>query len=162
MGNVIMGVDPGIALTGWGLIEDMGGNNYRRVNSGCIKTDKNLEHMERLKVIHSSIVDVIWQYQPSAFALENVFFNKNTRTALMVGEARGVIMLGAALSEISVFHYTPLQVKSSVSGDGRADKLQMQKMVGILLRLNDFFKYDDEADALAVALCHLQHMKMAF
>jgi len=159
MGNLILGIDPGIALTGFGVVEDTGGGRYSRIDSGCLKTDKSVEHTARLEKIHLRVSELLAHYRPVALALEKVFFNKNTRTALTVGEARGVIMLAAAFNGITVYEYTPLQIKSGVSGDGRADKLQVQKMVCLQLRITGSFRHDDEADALAAALCHLQHLK---
>ncbi len=159
MGAKILGIDPGIALTGYGIIEDTGAGRSGWITSGCIKTSSQSCHAERLRVIHQKVAELGKSYELSAISLEDVFFNKNIRTALTTGEARGVIILAGALNQIPVHHYTPLQIKSSITGDGRADKKQMQKMVSLLLGVPDNFQNDDEADALAAALCHLQQIK---
>jgi len=113
----------------------------------------------RLAEIYNRVSELIAQYRPQFMAVEKLFFCKNVRTALQVGEARGTIILAAAKNELAVFEYTPLQVKQAVAGYGRADKSQVQHMVQLLLRLPQRPAVDDEADALAVAICHLQHRR---
>jgi len=153
-----MGIDPGVAITGYGVVEEQNGK-WQRVVSGCIRTSRNNQAPERLAQIFGRLSGLINCYQPQALSLEKLFFCKNTRTALQVGEARGVVILAAALNKVELFEYTPLQIKKAVSSFGRADKTQVQTMVQILLQLNDVSLVDDEADALAAAICHLQHRR---
>ncbi len=154
----VIGIDPGVAITGYGLIEE-NGSDYSCLASGCVRTRKDQEPASRLKVIHDYICELVAEYEPQALAVEKLFFSKNVRTAFQVGEARGVIILAAARCDIDLFEYTPLQVKQAVAGYGKAEKLQVQKMIQMLLKLPILPKVDDEADALAVALCHLQNRR---
>lgn len=156
----VLGVDPGLALTGYGVVQDRGGGNCLRLHSGTVKTGKKIPHPERLKNIFEETVGLIEEYRPQAVSLEKVFFNRNVRSALTVGEVRGIIILAAARAGIPLEEYAPLQIKNTIAGDGRADKLQMRKMVCLQLKMQEYrFSSDDEADALAVALCHLQQMR---
>lgn len=150
---IILGVDPGIATTGYGLI-DFDGNKFRAIDYGPIYTEPKHSLPERLAIINRELTDVIVKYKPDAFSVEELFFNKNVKTALNVGHARGVILFTAYSQGLSIFEYTPLQVKQAVAGYGRADKKQIQQMTRILLNLDDIPKPDDVADALAIALCH--------
>lgn len=150
---IILGVDPGIATTGYGLI-DFDGNRFRAVDYGPIYTEPKYSLPERLAIINRELTDVIVKYKPDAFSVEELFFNKNVKTALTVGHARGVILFTAYMQGLNIFEYTPLQVKQAVVGYGRADKKQIQQMTKILLNLNEIPKPDDVADALAIALCH--------
>ncbi|MFO7951918.1 MAG: crossover junction endodeoxyribonuclease RuvC [Bacillota bacterium] len=154
----ILGIDPGVAITGYGLVEE-NGRNFQCLASGCVRTDKDRPTASRLKKIHKQICDLIASHDPEALVVEKIFFSKNVRTAFQVGEARGVIILAAASSGIDLFEYTPLQVKQAVAGYGKAEKIQVQKMVQMLLQLPRLPRVDDEADALAVALCHLQNRR---
>ncbi len=149
----ILGVDPGTATTGIGVIDEISGN-VKAVDHGCIITPSDWSLDKRLKSIYDSINDIITQYNPEVLAIEELFFNKNVRTALAVGHARGVVILAAANRGIEIFQYTPLQVKQAVAGYGQAQKMQVQNMVKILLNLEKRPSPDDAADALAVALCH--------
>jgi crossover junction endodeoxyribonuclease RuvC len=155
---VILGIDPGLAITGYGLVEEKG-SDFSRVASGCIRTSGDTAPALRLEEIFNSVEELIERYRPLAMAVEKLFFCKNVRTALQVGEARGTIILAAAKSNLALFEYTPLQVKQAVAGYGGAGKSQVQNMVQLLLRLPERPPVDDEADALAVALCHLQHRR---
>lgn len=150
---IILGIDPGIAIVGYGILE-VNGNRLRALDYGCIKTDANLTFPERIKTIYDSLVELINRYKPTDLAVEELFFNKNVKTAILVGQARGVEILAAVNMGLDVFEYTPLQVKQAVVGYGRAEKEQVQEMVKILLNLNEKPKPDDVADALAVAICH--------
>jgi crossover junction endodeoxyribonuclease RuvC len=151
----IMGLDPGTAITGYGLVkfED---SKFSLVDCGCVRTSPEFPLSERLQTIYSELTGVIRLYKPEQFAVEELFFNKNARTALAVGHARGVAMLAASNSGLPVFEYTPLQVKQAVTGFGRADKKQVQYMVKTILALPEAPAPDDVADALAVAICHGQ------
>lgn len=149
----IIGFDPGTAITGFGLLDKIG-NRLHPVEFGVIRTTHDLPDYQRLELIYRRVSDLIINYSPEIMAVEKLFFNKNTRTALDVGQARGVIMLAAAQQGIPVAEYTPLQVKMAVVGYGRAQKNQVQEMVRILLGLSKPPKPDDAADALGIAICH--------
>jgi len=151
----IMGLDPGTAITGYGLIK-YDGSRFSMIDCGCIRTSPESPLSERLQIIYRELTDVIRQYKPEQFAIEELFFNKNARTALAVGHARGVAMLAASSAGLPVFEYTPLQVKQAVTGFGRAAKTQVQFMVKTILALSEAPEPDDVADALAVAICHGQ------
>lgn len=154
----IIGIDPGIAITGYALVEERG-SDFICSASGCIRTDKDLPSEIRLRKIHEKILELISEFSPDALAVEKIFFSKNVRTAFQVGEARGVVILTAAMKNLQLYEYTPLQVKQAVAGYGKAEKVQVQKMVQMLLKLSSVPKIDDEADAMAVALCHLQNRR---
>ncbi len=154
----ILGIDPGVAITGYAVIESNNGV-FNCLQSGCIRTDKDEQPALRLKAIYEQVLNLIKEHKPQGVAVEKIFFSKNVRTALQVGEARGIIMLIAANQNIALFEYTPLQVKQAVAGYGKAEKQQVQKMVQMLLKLKKEPAVDDEADAMAVALCHLQNRR---
>jgi len=151
---IIFGVDPGIATTGYGIIDEKEGQTSS-LAYGCICT-KPGEQSKRLAILHQELHELLCTYQPSCIAVEQLYFSKNTTTALIVSEARGVILLTAAFLLIPVFEYTPKQVKLAVTGSGSADKHQMQTMVARILHLPSIPKPDDAADGLAIALCHIQ------
>jgi len=150
---LILGIDPGTAITGFGLVDYLG-NRFSMVECGCIRTQAGLPLAERLQTIHRELLNNIKQYNPAHVAVEELFFNNNARTALAVGHARGVILLTAAESGLPVFEYTPLQVKQAVVGFGRAAKAQVEYMVKKILCIPAVPGPDDVADALAVAICH--------
>lgn len=149
----ILGIDPGLAIVGYGVI-DMLGNKFKIVDYGCIITDKDTDFPERLKYIYDSMNYLIEKYSPDELAIEELFFNKNVKTAIAVGQARGVQVLAGINNNLDIYEYTPLQIKQAVAGYGRADKKQIQEMVKVLLNLKEIPKPDDAADALAVSLCH--------
>lgn len=149
----ILGIDPGYALMGWGVI-DMKGNHFTPVAYDSISTSKDMAPTDRLKCIYNDLMEIIAEYQPEVASIEELFFNNNVTTAIMVGEARGVAMLACANSGVEVFEYTPLQIKQALVGYGRADKKQVQQMVKMFLNLEKVPKPDDTADALAAAICH--------
>lgn len=148
---IILGIDPGLAIVGWGIIKKKG-DKISCLDYGCIKTNKK-PLPQRLAEIHENLKKIIKKYKPDEIAVEELFFAKNAKTAFMVGQARGVILLTASQLKIPVSEVTPLQVKQSLTTYGRADKQQVQKMVKILLDLKEVPKSDDAADALAVAIC---------
>lgn len=150
---IILGIDPGTAITGYGIIK-VEGNKFSPLDYGCIYTESNWSMEKRLQKIHGIVWSLLEKYQPDQMAVEELFFNKNVRTALSVGQARGVILLTGALKGLKVNEYTPLQVKQAVVGYGRAHKQQVQHMVKTFLNLTEIPKPDDAADALAVAICH--------
>jgi crossover junction endodeoxyribonuclease RuvC len=151
----ILGIDPGVAITGYSIIEEEN-NQYTCLDSGCIRTKSNVDSALRLEIIYEAVTDLINQYAPAALSIEKIFFSKNVRTAFQVGEARGVVILAATRKNLQIHQYTPLQIKQAVAGYGKAEKIQVQNMVKILLQLANIPSVDDEADAMAVALCHLQ------
>ncbi|PKM87745.1 MAG: crossover junction endodeoxyribonuclease RuvC [Firmicutes bacterium HGW-Firmicutes-12] len=150
---IILGVDPGTAITGYGVIEHQG-NRFRMIEYGVVSTSKDLVLAKRLQYIFEEINKLIDRFKPDHLAIEELFFNKNTKTALTVGHARGVIVLAGALKGLSVYEYTPLQVKQAVVGYGRAEKHQVQFMVKAIMNLMEIPKPDDAADALAIGICH--------
>lgn len=149
----ILGIDPGFAIVGWGVI-DYDGYSCRPVAYGAVTTPAGTKMPSRLKSIYDDITDVIEKYRPDVMSVEELFFNTNVTTAINVGQARGVLILAGENKGIPVYEYTPLQVKQAVVGYGRADKNQVQQMVKLLLNLKEVPKPDDTADAVALAVCH--------
>ncbi|MDD2212347.1 MAG: crossover junction endodeoxyribonuclease RuvC [Bacilli bacterium] len=150
---IILGIDPGTAITGYGVIEAQG-NSYKVLEYGVIRSSNRQEMARRLDEIYQGSSRIIDLYTPDSMAIEELFFNKNVKTALSVGQARGVLILSAYQKGIPVYEYTPLQVKQAVVGYGRAEKQQVQFMVKALLNLQEIPYPDDAADALAIAICH--------
>jgi len=147
----ILGIDPGFGRTGFGVIEKHGGD-WQLVDYGCIETSTTDPFVERLEELHNELKKIIKKYNPTHAAVEDLFFYKNITTAIKVGQARGVILLTLRQLRIPVYEFTPLQVKQSVTGYGRAEKGQLQRMVKVLLQVKKSITPDDAADALAVAL----------
>lgn len=163
---IILGIDPGTAITGYGVIENNKGK-LKFVDYGCILTDKKMKMPERLDLLGEELKKIIKKYKPQAMAVEELFFFKNAKTIITVGQARGVILfvgknVGKNVNKkqgLDIYEYTPLQVKQAVVGYGRADKKQVQQMVKAILGLNEIPKPDDAADALAIAICCASSMK---
>ncbi len=149
---IIIGIDPGTAITGYGIINSEA-DNLKIIDYGCILTEQSLTTAERLKEADRQFVKLIKKYKPEKIAVEDIFFFKNAKTVIKVSQARGVILFRASKMMIPVVEYTPLQVKQAVTGYGRADKNQVQQMVKNILNLKEIPKPDDAADALAVAIC---------
>lgn len=149
----IIGIDPGIAIVGFGIIEKQG-SRLVPIQYGCIKTEAHTPEPLRLKQIYDAMTSLLTEYKPQVMAVEKLYFNRNVTTAFSVGQARGVIVLTAEEAAIPVFEYTPLQVKQSVVGYGQAEKRQIQEMVKLLLGLPKPPKPDDVADALGIAITH--------
>lgn len=149
----ILGIDPGIATLGFGIV-DKHRDSVVYLNCGVITTPADLSLSERLMQIYDDLNRLIKSFKPDAVAIEEIFFNTNVKTAISVAHGRGVAILAFKQASLPVYEYTPLQVKQAVVGYGRADKMQVMKMVKRLLNLNSYPKPDDAADALAVALCH--------
>jgi len=160
---IIMGIDPGLAITGFGLIH-FEKNHFQVIQYGVIRTESKETLPNRLVQIHQGIQTLIDRYQPQAVAVEELFFNTNAKSALLVGQARGVVVVTAAVAGLPVYEYTPLQVKQGIAGYGRAEKQQVQHMVKTLLNLKEIPRPDDAADALAIAVCHAHtgHFKQLF
>lgn len=156
---IIIGIDPGYAIVGIGVVEYKG-NKFRTIDYNAITTPAGMPTVERLKKIYQEMTMYIDKYAPDSIAIEELFFNSNQKTAINVAQARGVLLVAAANRNIPIFEYTPLQVKQSVTGYGRADKQQIQQMVKMMLGLNVIPKPDDAADALAIAICHAHSNKM--
>ncbi len=150
---IILGIDPGLAIVGWGVIEYQG-TGFRTLGYGSVQTPAGMRTEARLKAIYDGVSELIATYRPEVMAVEELFFNTNITTGIRVAEARGVILLAAERAGISVEEYTPLQVKQAVVGYGRAEKKQVITMVTMLLSLKAPPKPDDTADALAIAVCH--------
>ncbi len=150
---VILGIDPGYALIGYGVVMYNSGR-FKTVNFGAITTSPNLSFPQRLEVIYRDINQLINEFKPDALSIEKLYFNTNTTTAIDVAQARGTILLAAQMNGVPIFEYTPLQVKSAVTGFGRAEKHQVMEMTKSLLGLSKVPKPDDTADALALAICH--------
>jgi len=152
--KIILGIDPGIADTGYGLVKSEG-SRLACLSYGSIKTSSKNDLISRLEILHQELSKIIKTYNPDYAAVEQLFFNKNAKTALIVGQARGVALLTLKQNKLSVFEYTPSQVKSAVSAYGQASKVQVQKMVKLILNLKELPQPDDAADALAIAICAL-------
>ena len=149
----ILGIDPGYAIVGTGVIDYIG-NKFRPVDYFAITTEAGLPFEIRLKAIYDGVCGIIDTYKPDFVSVEELFFNNNAKTAIAVGQARGVILLAAVNKGVPIFEYTPLQVKQAIVGYGRAEKKQVQQMTKAMLGLASVPKPDDVADALALAICH--------
>lgn len=149
----IIGIDPGIAILGYGVL-DYHLNKFKVVDYGAITTTPSYTTPERLEILYNSLGELFDKYKPDAVAYEELFFNQNAKTAIVVGQARGVAILAAQVRKLNVYEYTPLQVKQAVVGYGRAEKKQVQEMVRLILNLREVPKPDDVADGLAIAICH--------
>lgn len=150
---IILGIDPGFAIVGYGIIKYEGGK-FSVIEYGAITTKAGEDMFLRFKKIHDELSDIIERTNPDVMAIEELFFNSNQKTAINVAQARGVLLLAALNKNIPIFEYTPLQVKQATVGYGRAEKNQVQQMVKMLLKLDKIPKPDDTADALAIAVCH--------
>lgn len=149
----ILGIDPGYAIVGWGVVDYIN-NKFTTVDYGAVLTEAGTPFEQRLEIIFDDVSAIIERYKPQAMSIEKLFFNTNAKTAIDVSQARGVTLLAAVKSGIEIFEYTPLQVKQSVVGYGRAEKKQVQEMTRLILNLPNIPKPDDTADSLALAICH--------
>ena len=154
---LVMGIDPGIAITGYGLIQKEDQGVLTCIDYGSVTTPSGLDDGARLKILYEELTQLIQKYHPDSGAVEKLFFQKNVRTAISVGQARGVAMLTLEQAQCPISEYTPNEVKQTVCGYGNAGKSQIQRMVQTLLELQEIPKPDDAADALAVAICHIHH-----
>ncbi|MCL5952852.1 MAG: crossover junction endodeoxyribonuclease RuvC [Chloroflexi bacterium] len=162
---IVLGIDPGTAITGYGLIvcegpDSMGGDELGLIDYGVITTPAEWPLPRRLLHIHQELTALIQKHRPTDAVVEKLFFSKNVRTALSVGQARGVALLAAAQAGLTVHEYTPLEIKQAVVGYGRAEKRQIQQMVQVLLQLDFVPQPDDAADALAVAICRAHSARL--
>jgi crossover junction endodeoxyribonuclease RuvC len=158
-GQTILGIDPGTATMGWGVIRQEG-NRLRYVQHGTVTTPSTWEMPRRLGRLFDGVTELLEGYRPETVAVEELFFNTNVTTAITVGQARGVALLAAYRAGIEVAEYTPLQVKQAITSYGRAEKRQVQEMVKTLLNLREIPKPDDAADGLAIAVCHAFSSRM--
>lgn len=149
----VLGIDPGLATTGYGLVAGDGGA-LEAVTYGVLRTPAHTPVAERLVLLHRELTALLDRYHPDAVAMEELFFGANARTAMTVGEARGVLLLAAAQAGLYIAEYTPLQVKQAITGYGQAEKHQVQEMVRVLLNLPEIPRPDDAADGLAVSICY--------
>jgi len=159
MDMLVLGIDPGTAITGYGLVRDEDGE-LALITCGVVTTSADQPLPDRLAIIYERLSGLIAEHRPQAVAVEQLFFSRNVRTALAVGQARGVALLAAAHASVPVYEYTPLQVKQAIVGYGRADKPQVQEMVRLVLKLDAVPQPDDAADAVAVAVCHLHSVRL--
>ncbi len=157
---IILGIDPGTAITGFGIIKEEENGELTVLDFGVIRTSSNNSQAERLAQLYDKIKLLILLHHPDMGAVEKLFFERNVRTALNVGQARGVALLAMAQAHLQIGEYTPLEIKQAVAGYGGADKNQVQQMVRTLLGLDTVPHPDDAADALAVAICHIHSAKM--
>ena len=149
----ILGIDPGYAIMGYGIIEKQG-SSVRLLAYGSLETEKDMPMPQRLEHLYSGLAKAISEYQPDEVAIEQLYFQNNAKTAIYVGQARGVAILAAQRAGVPIYEYTPMEIKISVTGYGKADKRQVQEMVKTLLGFPGIIKPDDTSDALAAALCH--------
>ncbi len=156
----ILGIDPGFAITGFSII-DYEGNKFKLITSGAILTEAHTSFPLRLEQIYNQLNDIIKTHKPDAMAIEELFFNNNQKTAINVAQARGVILVTAKINQLPIYEYTPLQVKQAVVGYGRADKMQVQRMVKMILHEENLPKLDDTTDSMAMAICHAHSSKFA-
>jgi len=152
---VVLGIDPGYALMGWGVVEAEG-SRMKLINYGCIETKAGVPMQNRLRTLQLGVRDLLNIYRPDDVAFEELFFARNVTTALMVGAARGAAIIAAAEYTEQLYEYTPMQIKQAITGYGKADKKQIQQMVKLLLKLDEIPKPDDAADAIACAITHCQ------
>ncbi|GHT37348.1 crossover junction endodeoxyribonuclease RuvC [Endomicrobiia bacterium] len=154
-----LGIDPGISLTGWGVIEAVSRDKINCIQCGCIKTMPPHTLIERLQTINAELQSIINKYKPEAIAIEELFFLKAAKSIASIGQARGAILLTISMNKLPLFEYNPRTVKMALVGYGSADKYQMQHMVKTFLKLEEIPKPDDIADALAIAICHINTIK---
>ena len=152
---LVIGIDPGTATTGYGLVREDERGNLEAVDYGVVTTPSDWDMPKRLLAIYEQLREIIQQHQPDSSAVEKLFFQTNVRTAMSVGQGRGAALIALASSELPFGEYTPLEIKQAVVGYGNADKNQVQQMVKILLNMEELPRPDDAADALAVAICHI-------
>ena len=158
---LVLGIDPGTATTGYGLVRETADGSFAVVDFGVILTPAGMPMEKRLLLLYERLIELIILHRPESGAVEKLFFSRNVTTAIAVGQARGVVMLALAQHGLSVAEYTPMEVKQAITGYGGADKMQIQIMVQAILGLAELPRPDDAADALAIAMCHLQnyHLK---
>lgn len=155
-----MGLDPGLGTTGYGLV-DSDGHDLQAIAFGVITTKPDCIIATRLFQLHQQLHELLVRFSPDVVVIEQLFFGNNSRTAIVVGQARGVLLLATAESNLPTAEYTPMQIKQAITGYGQADKHQIQRMVALLLKLNEIPRPDDAADALAIAICYINSSRLA-
>lgn len=158
--DVVIGIDPGTATTGYGVVARYDDGEMKLLACGVLRTAPTLPMHRRLREIFEDLQGLIAEFAPHALAVEKLFFGRNVTTAISVGQARGAVLLAAALADLAVAEYTPAEVKQAIAGYGNADKHQVQEMVKQLLHLDDIPRPDDAADGVAIAMCHLQVLQV--
>ena len=156
----VIGLDPGSAITGFGIIEETPDHSLIVIDYGVIRTSSKMNTADRLKSLYEQLNEILALHRPDSGAVEKLYFQRNVTTAITVGQARGVLLLALAQASIPIAEYNPMEIKQAVAGYGKADKQQMQQMVKMLLGLEAIPKPDDAADALAVAVCHIHSRKL--
>ena len=156
----ILGIDPGFAITGYSIIDYIG-NKFKLITSGAITTKDGVSFPLRLEKIYTDLNEIIKEYKPDSMSIEELFFNNNAKTAINVAQARGVILVTARINGLATYEYTPLQVKQAVVGYGRADKIQVQRMVKMILNTEKLPKLDDITDSMAIGICHAHSAKFS-
>ena len=156
----ILGIDPGFAIVGYSVIEYVG-NKFKLITSGAIETKAHESFPLRLEKIYTDLNEIIQMYKPDVMSIEELFFNTNVKTAINVAQARGVLLVGARINKVPIYEYTPLQIKQAVVGYGRADKMQVQRMVKMILKAENLPKLDDITDSMAIGICHAHSAKFA-
>ena len=156
----ILGIDPGYAITGYSII-DYAGNKFKLIDSGAVTTKAGVSFPLRLTKIYDDVGEIIDKYKPDAISIEELFFNNNAKTAINVAQARGIVLTVGCKKNIPTFEYTPLQIKQAVAGYGRADKIQVQKMVKTILNVSELPKLDDTTDSMAAAICYAHSNKFS-
>lgn len=157
---LVIGIDPGTAITGYGLVREQQDGSLEVVDYGVVETPSNQPMSQRLLALYQSLSEIILLHRPQSGAVEKLFFQRNVRTAITVGQGRGIALLALAEAGLTVGEYTPLEIKQAVAGYGGADKKQIQYMVKALLNLSEIPEPDDAADALAVAICHIHSTRI--
>lgn len=157
---IVLGLDPGLATTGYGVVSELSSGELSLIACGVISTPASDPLPERLLTIDRELNALIQKHRPDVVAIEELFFSRNVTTALVVGQARGVVILGAARNRLPVYEYKPMAIKQAISGYGQASKSQVQEMVRLLLDLDQAPQPDDAADGVAVAICHLHNARL--
>lgn len=156
----ILGIDPGFAITGYSIIDYIG-NKFKLITSGAVLTKAGESFPLRLLKLNNDLENIIDEYKPDAISVEELFFNNNAKTAINVAQARGVVLIVGCKNNIPTYEYTPLQIKQAVTGYGRADKMQVQRMVQSILKVDKIPKLDDITDSMAIGICHAHSQKFA-
>ncbi len=156
----ILGIDPGFAIVGYSIIDYIG-NKFVLIDSGAILTEAKESFPLRLEKIHNELSEIITKYKPDVMSIEELFFNNNAKTAINVAQARGVLLMTARIYKVETYEYTPLQIKQAVVGYGRADKMQVQRMIKMILKTENLPKLDDITDSMGAAICHAHSAKFA-
>lgn len=157
---LVIGIDPGTAATGYGLVREADDGSLHAIEHGVIATSAALPMQDRLAKLHNDLRELLDLHRPEYSAVEKLFFQRNVKTAISVGQARGVVLLALAQAQVTIAEYAPVEIKQAVAGYGGADKRQVSQMVTRLLNLDDVPKPDDAADALAIAICHCHSARM--